>query len=146
MKYEKDPFGGGGMLLRIAREKRYWLPPVCPSVCVSVSVCPRELALLPLDGSSEKVILRTVVRNSVQKIHVCLKSDKNTFFFFVLLTVLHLSIFISAINQLDAQNSCFIISLFHATTCFEHCSAHHQEVKICIIQHLISSHWNKWVV
>jgi len=36
-----------------------------------------------------------------------------------LLTV-HLSIFISVINQLDAQNFCFTISLFHASTCFEH--------------------------
>jgi len=42
-----------------------------------------------------------------------------TIFFDVLLTV-HLSIFISVINQLDAQNFCFKISLFHASTCFEH--------------------------
>ena len=27
---------------------------------------------------------------------------------------------ISVINQLDAQNFCFTISLFHASTCFEH--------------------------
>ena len=40
-------------------------------------------------------------------------------FFYVLLTV-HLSIFISVINQLDAQTFCFTISLSHATTCFEH--------------------------
>jgi len=40
-------------------------------------------------------------------------------FFDVLLTV-HLSIFTSVINQLDAQNVCFTISLFHASTCFEH--------------------------
>jgi len=33
-----------------------------------------------------------------------------TFFFDVLLTVLHLSIFISVFNQLDAQNFCFTIS------------------------------------
>jgi len=32
----------------------------------------------------------------------------------------YLSIFISVINQLDAQNFCFTISLFHASTCFEH--------------------------
>jgi len=45
-------------------------------------------------------------------------------YFDVLLTV-HLSIFISVINQLDAQNICFTISLFHASTCFEHmCSKH----------------------
>ena len=35
--------------------------------------------------------------------------------FDVLLTV-HLSIFISVINQLDAQNLCLTISLFHAST------------------------------
>jgi len=47
------------------------------------------------------------------------------FFFDVLLTV-HLIIFISVINQLDAQNFCFKISLFHASTCFEHmCSSSH---------------------
>ena len=28
--------------------------------------------------------------------------------------------FISVINQLDAQNFCFTISVFHASTCFEH--------------------------
>ena len=43
----------------------------------------------------------------------------HTTFFYVLLTV-HLSIFISVINQLDVQNFCFTISLFHASTCFEH--------------------------
>ena len=37
----------------------------------------------------------------------------------ILLTV-HLSIFILVNNQLDAQNVCFTISLFHASTCFEH--------------------------
>jgi len=32
--------------------------------------------------------------------------------------------FISVINQLDAQNFCFTISLFRASTCFEHmCSS-----------------------
>ena len=29
-------------------------------------------------------------------------------------------LFISVINQLDAQNFCFTISLFRASTCFEH--------------------------
>jgi len=29
-------------------------------------------------------------------------------------------LFISVINQLDAQNICFTISSFHASTCFEH--------------------------
>jgi len=53
--------------------------------------------------------------------------------FDVLLTV-HLSIFISVINQLDAQNFCFIISLFHASTCFEHMCSKHVEA------------WNKHIV
>jgi len=43
--------------------------------------------------------------------------------FDVLLTV-HLSIFISVINQLDVQTFCFTISLFHGSTFFEHtCSS-----------------------
>jgi len=56
----------------------------------------------------------------------------------VSLTV-HLGIFISVINQLDAQHFCFTISLFHASTCFEHmCSS--SGGQNCIIQHLVSSH------
>jgi len=62
---------------------------------------------------------------------------KVIFFFDVLLTV-HLSIFISVINQLDEQNFCFTKSLFHASTCFEHmCSSSGQNF---ITQPLVSSH------
>jgi len=44
--------------------------------------------------------------------------------FDVLLTV-HLSIFISVFNQIDAQNLFHNKFLFHASTCFEHmCSKH----------------------
>jgi len=58
--------------------------------------------------------------------------------FDVLLT-LHLSIFISVINQPDAQNFCFTISLFHASTCFEHmCSS--SRGQNCITQPLVLSH------
>jgi len=58
--------------------------------------------------------------------------------FDVLLTV-HLSIFISVINQHDAQNFCFTISLFHASTCFEHmCSS--SGGQNCITQPLVSLH------
>jgi len=39
---------------------------------------------------------------------------------------------------------CFTISLFHAS--FRAPRAHRQEVKNCIIQPLVSSHWNKWMV
>ena len=56
----------------------------------------------------------------------CGRTDRQTDMtnFDVFMTV-HLSIFISVINQLDAQNFCFTISLFHASTCFEHmCSKH----------------------
>ena len=89
--------------------------------------------------------------------------------FDVLLTV-HLSIFISVINQLDAQNFCFTISLFHASTCFEHmCSSsggqncivtrsklHYTASRGCVMQfwppddeHMCSKHveaWNKLIV
>jgi len=58
--------------------------------------------------------------------------------FDVLLTV-YLSVFISVINQLDAQNFCFIISFFHASTCFEYmCSS--TGGQNCITQPLVSSH------
>ena len=43
-------------------------------------------------------------------------------------------IFLSVINQLDAQNFCFTISLFHASTCFEHMCSKHIEA------------WNKLIV
>ena len=49
------------------------------------------------------------------------------------------SFFISVINQLDAQNFCFRISLFHASTCFEHMSSS-SGGQNCITQPLVSSH------
>jgi len=58
-------------------------------------------------------------------------------FFDVLLTV-HLSIFILVINQFDAQNFCFTISLFHASTCFEHhvliITYRCDDTRCCVIQ------------
>jgi len=44
----------------------------------------------------------------------------NFFFFLDVLLTVHLSIFILIINQLDAQNFCFTISLFQASTSFEY--------------------------
>ena len=52
---------------------------------------------------------------------------------------MHLSIFISAINQLDAQKFRFTVSLFHASTCFEH-MCWSSGVQNCITQPLVSSH------
>ena len=50
----------------------------------------------------------------------------------------HRHVFILAIKQLDAQNF-FTISLFHASTCFEHiCSS--SGGQNCIIQPLVSPH------
>ena len=62
----------------------------------------------------------TIIKNSKSRnvwIFIC--EQDTTWDFDVLLTV-HLSIFILVINQLDAQNFCFTISLFHACTCYEH--------------------------
>ena len=86
---------------------------------------------------------------------------------------MHLGIFISVFNQLDAQNFCFTISLFHASTCFEHmCSSSgdqncitpvHEtatyrcdDTRGCVMQfwppvdeHMCSKHvevWNKLIV
>ena len=77
-------------------------------------------------------------------------------------------LFISVINQLDAQNFCFTITLFHACTCFEHmCSSSggqpvHEtatyrcdDIRGCVVQfwpddeHMCSKHveaWNKRIV
>ena len=63
-------------------------------------------------------------------------------FFYVLLTV-HLSIFISVINQIDAQNFCFKVSLFHASTCFEHMCSKYVEAwnKLIVKQKFCASSW-----
>jgi len=89
--------------------------------------------------------------------------NRRIIFFYVLLTV-HLSIFISVINQLNAQNFCFTISLFHASTCFEHmCSSLHSlwyhytfrcdDTRGCVMQfwplddeHMCSKHVEVWNV
>jgi len=74
--------------------------------------------------------------NTNNKIQTSLQ--QKTANFDVLLTV-HLSIFISVINQLDGQKFCFTIRLFHASTCFEHmCSL--SGGQNCITQPLVSSH------
>ena len=62
--------------------------------------------------------------------------------FDVLLTV-HLSIFISVINQIDAQHFCFKVSLFHASTCFEHMCSKSVEArnKLIVKQKFCTSSW-----
>jgi len=56
--------------------------------------------------------------------------------YFDVLLIVHFSIFFSVINQLDAQHFCFTISLFHASTCFEHmCSS--SGGQNCITQPLV---------
>ena len=50
-----------------------------------------------------------------------------------------MGVFISVINQLDVQTFCFTISIFHASTCFEHiCSS--SGGQNCITQPVASSH------
>jgi len=74
------------------------------------------------------------LEDSLQRRNTKVRNYIQLFFLDVLLTV-HLSIFISVINQLDAQKFCFTISLFHASTCFEHmCSSSGRQN--CIIQPL----------
>ena len=62
---------------------------------------------------------------------------KDSYFEIIKLNGINLQ-FISVINQFDAQNFCFTISLFHASTCFEHmCSS--SGGQICITQPLVLS-------
>ena len=51
--------------------------------------------------------------------------------------------FISVIDQLDVQNFCFTISLFHASTCFEHMCSKHVEAwnKLTVKQKFCASSW-----
>jgi len=60
-------------------------------------------------------------------------------------------LFISVINQLDAQNFfCFTISLFHASTCFKHMCSKHVEAwnKLILRQNLLCikllNYWDKY--
>jgi len=65
------------------------------------------------------IITKMSVKQLCYLLHRVAQTLLDTHFFDVMLTV-HLNIFISVINQLDTQNFCFTISLFHASTCFEH--------------------------
>ena len=51
--------------------------------------------------------------------------------------------FIAVINQFDAQKFCFTISLFHASTCFEHMSSKHVAAwnKLIVKQKFYASSW-----
>ena len=65
---------------------------------------------------------RTYVKTTLCfKINLCsVQLDKCKFFVINQLDAQFFFLFISVINQFDAQNFCFTISLFHASTCFEH--------------------------
>jgi len=77
----------------------------------------------PVDISGKKEIIQKV---KIDKLKI---NDKGT----------NIRLFISVINQLDAQNFCFTINLFHASTCFEHmCSS--SGGQNCTTQPLVSSH------
>jgi len=79
-----------------------------------LSVC---LSVCPIGWTSKKFDIWEFFENLTRKFHF----------------------FISVINQPDAQNFCFKISLFHASTCFEHmCSS--SGGQNCITQPLVSSH------
>jgi len=60
----------------------------------------------------------------------------NYFYNFDVLLTVHLSIFISGFNQIDAQNlfhnKCYFMPLHVSSTC-----AHHQEVKIALHSYLV---------
>ena len=62
---------------------------------------------------------------------------------FIIVLGQHVSIFISVTNQLDAQHFCFTISLFHASTCFEHMFSKHVEAwnKLIVKQNFCASSW-----
>jgi len=79
----------------------------------SNNLCPEQS---PKDSDDSRCCTNTTV---LLKMSTVVLETCRGIFFGVWLNV-HLSIFISVINQIDAQNFCFTISLFHASTCFEH--------------------------
>jgi len=88
------------------------------------------------------ICFRTVLHRDCVQLTAVGSLHNFAFFFDVLLTV-HPSIFISVINQLDAQNVCFTINLFHASTCFEHMCSKHVEAwnKLIVKQKFCASSW-----
>jgi len=69
-------------------------------------------------------ILPAYKKHQYKKLQIVYAATKQQFPYFDVLLTVHLSVFIAVINQIDAQNFCFTISLFHAYTCFEHmCSS-----------------------
>jgi len=62
------------------------------------------------------------MRNQISCEFVYLEPQSRTFLVIVPVysTLAQIQLFISVFNQLDAQNFCFTVSLFHASTCFEH--------------------------
>jgi uncharacterized Tic20 family protein len=87
------------------------------------------------------IVLRTSNLSEIKQNYVV---NIGVAFFDVLLTV-HLSIFISVFNQLDAQNlfyNKFYFMPLHVSS--NMCSS--PGGQNCITQPLVSSHWNKWVV
>ena len=72
-------------------------------------------------------------------IYICTYTHTYLCGYFDVLLTMHLSIFISVINQLDTPNFCFTISLVYASTCFKHvCSS--SGGQNCVTQPLVSSH------
>jgi len=88
--------------------------------------------------SETDFLIFTVFATGIYELNPSLKRFPHILEFKNLLTV-HLSISISVINQLDAQNVCFTISLFHISTCFEHMYSS-PGGQNCITQSLVSSY------
>ena len=82
------------------------------------------------------------IRTNMMHYWLSIYFNDSPLYFDILLTV-HLSIFISVINQLDVQNFCFTISLFHASTCFKHMCSKHVEAwnKLIVKQKFSASSW-----
>ena len=95
----------------------------------SIASCSNEIAYVCEQTSLFKPAF-LLVMSILETPAVCLNSN--------LTSITRSCMFISVVNQLDAQNFCFTISLFHTSTCFEHMclSSGGQN---CITQPLVSS-------
>ena len=117
---------------------------MCSSPCISIYSCKENqldaLLILSIFRQSTSTCFGRIYRplsGGTQYIY-------NWYFFcFDVMLTVHLSIFISVINKLDAQNFCFTISSFHASTCFEHMCSKHVEAwnKLIVKQNFCASSW-----
>jgi len=88
-----------------------------------------EILLITWKSQRRGETSRFYLTDLMYKAEYCLPSDISPYSLVTNLPTLH-NILVLSSWPTSCTNSCFIISLLYSSTCFEHCCAHHQEVKL----------------